>query len=202
FIIEKSKISELGLPMQFFRPILPSPRFLKETEVLSDNNGYPILPEQLFLLDCRLSEYEIRNNFPVLFDYLETGRNTVANGYICKNRKCWYIQEYRDSAGIVFTYMGRKTDIKNNNAFRFILNHSKAIVTNSYYALYPRRTLSLYFSRFPDLKRKIWLMLNTLTPDNLDDEGRVYGGGLQKIEPKELMNIDVPFLADIEKLLT
>jgi hypothetical protein len=188
--------------MQFFRPILPSPRFLKETEVLSDNNGYPILPEQLFLLDCRLSEYEIRNNFPVLFDYLETGRNTVANGYICKNRKCWYIQEYRDSAGIVFTYMGRKTDIKNNNAFRFILNHSKAIVTNSYYALYPRRTLSLYFSRFPDLKRKIWLMLNTLTPDNLDDEGRVYGGGLQKIEPKELMNIDVPFLADIEKLLT
>jgi hypothetical protein len=98
--------------------------------------------------------------------------------------------------------MGRKTDVKNNKAFRFILNHSKAVVTNSYYALYPRRALSLYFSRFSDLKRKIWLALNVLTPDSLDDEGRVYGGGLQKIEPKELMSVDVPFLADIEKLLT
>ncbi|MDR1164716.1 MAG: N-6 DNA methylase [Deltaproteobacteria bacterium] len=202
FIMEKSKISELGLPARFFRPILPSPRYLRETEILSDTDGYPILAKQLFLLDCRLSEREIRSDFPKLFDYLESGKNTIANGYICKNRKCWYIQEYRDSAELVFTYMGRKTDSKNNNAFRFILNHSKAVVTNSYYALYPRRTLSIYFSRFPYLKRKVWLMLNALTSDSLDDEGRVYGGGLQKIEPKELMNIDVPFLADIEKLLT
>jgi hypothetical protein len=36
-----------------------------------------------------------------------------------------------------------------------------------------------------------------MPPDALHGEGRVYGGGLQKIEPKELLNVDVPFLADL-----
>jgi hypothetical protein len=51
--------------------------------------------------------------------------------------------------------------------------------------------------RTPSLKRTIWEMLNGMNADKLRDEGRVYGGGLMKIEPKELMNVDVPFLAEL-----
>jgi len=40
----------------------------------------------------------------------------------------------------------------------------------------------------------VWELLNGIAPDNLHNEGRVYGGGLQKIEPRELLNVDVPFL--------
>jgi hypothetical protein len=31
----------------------------------------------------------------------------------------------------------------------------------------------------------------------LRDEGRVYGGGLQKIEPKELLNVEIPFMESL-----
>jgi hypothetical protein len=40
-------------------------------------------------------------------------------------------------------------------------------------------------------------MLNELTAGSLFEEGRIYGGGLQKIEPKELLNVNVPFMPDL-----
>jgi hypothetical protein len=88
FIMEESRIFELGLPFEFFRPVLPSARYVKTTEIESDENGIPILPQRLFLLDCRLDEKEIRENYPRLWQYLESGKESVATGYLCKTRKC------------------------------------------------------------------------------------------------------------------
>lgn len=34
-----------------------------------------------------------------------------------------------------------------------------------------------------------------MTPHQLLDEGRVYGGGLHKLEPKELANVDATAIA-------
>ncbi|MCL2193953.1 MAG: hypothetical protein FWB78_11240 [Treponema sp.] len=95
FILEKSKVQELGLPFEFFRPVLPSARYVKTTEIESDELGNPILPQKLFLLDCRLSEDEVKKNYPRLWNYLESGRENVASGYLCKTRKCWYFQKQR-----------------------------------------------------------------------------------------------------------
>jgi adenine-specific DNA-methyltransferase len=36
--------------------------------------------------------------------------------------------------------------------------------------------------------RNIWSVLDALDPDEFLGEGRVYGGGLHKMEPKELGN--------------
>ncbi|MCL2153690.1 MAG: hypothetical protein FWH57_12180, partial [Oscillospiraceae bacterium] len=196
FILEESKIRGLGLPFEFFRPILPSARYVKETEIEADEFGNPILSQKLFLLDCRLSEDAVREDYPRLWQYLESGRESVANGYLCKTRKCWYFQEQREAPILICTYMGRANG-ERNNAFRFILNNSNATVTNSYLALYPLKNLTERFRAVPSLKRTVWEMLNDRTTDSLLDEGRVYGGGLQKIEPKELLNIDVPFFSDI-----
>ncbi|MDR1194498.1 MAG: Eco57I restriction-modification methylase domain-containing protein [Peptococcaceae bacterium] len=196
FILAESRISELGLPLEFFRPVLPSARYVKTTEIESDAFGNPILSQKLFLLDCRLSEDEIKEGYPLLWQYLESGKGSVANGYLCKTRKCWYFQEQREAPVLVCTYMGRSMG-KRKGAFRFILNNSRATVTNSYLALYPHKNLSEQFIATPSLKRTIWEMLNGMTADSLLDEGRVYGGGLQKIEPKELLNVDVPFLLGI-----
>ena len=193
FIMEKSRIQELGLPFEFFRPVLPSARYVKTTEIESDEFGNPILPQRLFLLDCRLSEDEIMENHPRLWNYLESGRDKIAGGYLCKTRKCWYFQERREAPMFVCTYMGRQS-AKSDGAFRFILNNSKATVTNSYLALYPREGFSESLARTPRLKREVWELLNGMAPENLHNEGRVYGGGLQKIEPRELLNVDIPFL--------
>jgi hypothetical protein len=196
FIMGEERIHELGLPVEFFRPVLPSARYVKGTEINSDEFGNPILPRRLFLLDCRLGEDEVREKYPLLWSYLESGRESVAKGYLCKTRKYWYFQEQREAPILVCTYMGRQRG-DNCRAFRFILNNSKATATNSYLALYPRHPLSENIARRPSLKRAIWEMLNDLTPDSLNNEGRVYGGGLQKIEPRELLNVDVPLLANL-----
>ncbi|MCL2663969.1 MAG: Eco57I restriction-modification methylase domain-containing protein [Oscillospiraceae bacterium] len=197
FIIEESRVLDLGLPLEFFRPVLPSARHVQITEIESDEFGNPVLPQRLFLLDCRLSEEEVRDNYPLLWDYLESGRESVGSGYLCKSRKCWYFQEQREAPMLICTYMGRQST-DNDSAFRFILNNSRATVTNSYLALYPHRSLLECLAQKPDLKRTVWELLNTITPDSLHSEGRVYGGGLQKIEPKELLNVDVPFFEDLD----
>jgi len=196
FIMEEPRIFELGLPFEFFRPVLPSARYVHITEIESDEFGNPILPRRLFLLDCRLNEEEVRTTYPQLWKYLESGRESVGSGYLCKSRKCWYFQEQREAPMFICTYMGRQST-ENGSAFRFILNNSRATVTNSYLALYPHKNLSESLARKPDLKRSVWEMLNGMKPDNLNDEGRVYGGGLQKIEPKELLNVDVPFFEEL-----
>lgn len=193
FIMEEARIKELGLPFEFFRPVLPSARYLKTNEIESDEYGYPILPQRLFLLDCRLTEEAVKIKFPRLWQYLESGKESVATGYLCKMRKCWYFQERRETPLLVCTYMGRSSTAR-ANAFRFILNNSQATVTNSYLALYPREQLSERLASTPSLKRTIWEMLNRLPSENLYNEGRIYGGGLQKIEPKELLNVALPFL--------
>ncbi|MDR1871100.1 MAG: Eco57I restriction-modification methylase domain-containing protein [Deltaproteobacteria bacterium] len=201
FIMEERKIQELELPFEFFRPILPSARFLKTLVIESDNFGNPILPKRMFLLDCRLNEYEIHKNYPNLWRYFESGRVKVANGYLCRARKCWYFQEQREVPLFVCTYMVRQTD-KTKSAFRFILNNSKAIVSNSYLALYPKKHLADCISHKPELKTIIWESLNSMTPENIHKEGRIYGGGLTKIEPKELLNVSVPFLKSIVPEIT
>jgi len=71
-------------------------------------------------------------------------------------------------------------------------------VTNSYLALYPHKYLAERFAATPSLKRTVWEMLNNLTADSMLNEGRTYGGGLRKIEPKELLNIDVPFFENLD----
>jgi hypothetical protein len=63
--------------------------------------------------------------------------------------------------------------------------------------MYPRKKLSENFLRKPELIKTVWEMLNRMTPESLHSEGRVYGGGLQKIEPSELLNVEVPFFKDI-----
>ena len=38
-------------------------------------------------------------------------------------------------------------------------------------------------------------MLNRIDPEQLLGEGRVYGGGLHKLEPRELANVDAKEIA-------
>lgn len=190
FILNREEIVSRNLPMEAFRPILPSPRYLSENEIAADINGLPLLERQLFLLDMRLSEEEIKGRFPTLFAYLEEGKSRdIHECYLCRHRTPWYSQENRPPAPIVCTYLGRR-DTKSGRPFRFILNNSVATVANVYLAMYPRVRLFRAMESDSTLIRRIWDMLNKMGPDQLIGEGRVYGGGLHKLEPSELANVD------------
>ena len=197
FILPIETIEERALPLEAFRPILPSPRYLPETEVPADVTGNPMLERRLFLLDCRLPEEEITMRFPTLGAYLEEGRaKGIADGYLCRHRSPWYAQEIRPPAPFLCTYLGRG-DKKDGRPFRFILNHSEATAPNVYLMLYPKRILARAMIESASLKWQVWSFLNGIGSNVMLNEGRVYGGGLHKLEPKELGRVPAGELATL-----
>lgn len=202
FIMTAEDAAAKGLPEKFLRPILPSPRTLPSDEILADANGIPVIPQPLLLLDCRLSEKEIQAGYPELWDYLQSGTSSVAKGYLCSHRSPWYSQEDRPASPFMCTYMGRSDNKDNAPPFRFLLNHSRATAANVYLMLYPRQELKEALEQKPWLLNEIWNILKRIKPTDLLDEGRVYGGGLHKMEPKELANVradQIASLINIEK---
>lgn len=197
FVLTASEIAERDLPIELFRPILPSPRYLPDSGAfLADGNGLPVLKQQLFLLDTRLDEEQILGCYPGLSLYLQLGKSRrVHERYICRHRLPWYSQETRPPAPIVCASVFRPSDGRNGRPFRFILNHSAATGSFRMSTLpcIPRQDWHEHYDSM--LLRRIWQALNHIAPEQLLGEGRVYGGGLHKLEPKELANVDATAIA-------
>lgn len=188
FIMTREQIAANDLPMKFFRPILPGPRYLETDLIEADVDGLPQIERQLFILDCRSPESEVETHYPTLWTYLQSGKTTVAGTYLCSRRTPWYAQENRPPAPFICTYMGRNVT-KRDKPFRFVLNHSLATAANVYLLLYPKPALAGALAENTALYRQVWEFLNGIDAATLLGEGRVYGGGLYKMEPKELANV-------------
>ena len=197
FILTKDQINEWGLPDKFFRPILPSPKCLKADVIESDKYGNPIVEKPLFLLDVQIPEEVIRDSYPKLAQYLEEGHlQSVSSRYLCCHRNPWYSQENRPPAPIVCTYIGR-IDNPKQKPFRFIRNRSQATATNTYLLLYPKPELAYQIASNPSMADTIWQILCQLPIESLLGEGRVYGGGMHKLEPRELANVPAEEIAKL-----
>lgn len=185
FILTAAQIAAHKLPAQFFKPILPSPRYLPVTEVQADAAGTPLVETPLFLLDCRLPEAEVKKGYPGLWRYLQDGRaQGVADRYLCRHRAPWYAQENRPPAPFVCTYLGR-WNVKSGRPFRFILNQSQATVTNVYLALYPKEALAEAIAGNPALARRVWEILNRICPKSMKD--RSFNGRYRSLETEDAL---------------
>ncbi len=197
FVVTSQQIDEFQLPSEFLRPILPSPRYLQMNEVAADPQGRPLIDRQLYLIDCLLPEGEVEERFPTLWQYFQRGiKLGVNDAYLSRHRSPWYAQEQRPPAPIVCTYMGR-IGTRAGRPFRFILNHSCATAANVYLMLYPKPPLAAALGANSSLLRNIWQELNSQDEQRLLREARVYGGGLHKLEPRELANVQLDSLTDL-----
>lgn len=189
FVLTPDQRQRHNLPSKFLQSILPSPRDLECTEILADDNGEPLISKRRYLLSCDLSEESIRREWPALWEYLERGKaEGVHQRYLCRHREPWYCQETRPPAAFLCTYMGRPTT-KSETPFRFILNHSQATAANVYLMLYPKPQLAALLQEAPELALAVWKALSSVTAEHLIGCGRTYGGGLHKLEPRELAGI-------------
>lgn len=194
FIITREEATRRHLPEAVLTPILPSPRHLQDDEVLADHHGMPTIERQLVLINCTLAEEEVAHRYPRLASYLEEGKaQGIHEAYLCAHRNPWYAQETRPAPPFLCTYMGRG---EKDRPFRFILNHSRATAANVYLLLYPRPPLERLLREDPANAQRVWKALNRLPAKTLMGEGRVYGGGLYKLEPKELANAPADTILD------
>jgi phospholipid N-methyltransferase len=189
FILDAEKAKDKKIEPTFLIPLLPSPRELKSQIIEADADGLPCLPKHRFLLSVTTPPDKLSTTYPGVRRYLEEGiQKGVPDGYLCRTRKTWYFQEKREPPLFVATYMGRNGS-QGKSPIRFILNRSKGIVTNVFICLYPRPNLQRLLMNDPDREIDLLNALNTISPSNIEKAGRSYGGGLQKIEPKELRSV-------------
>lgn len=180
--------AEKKIPIKFLTPILPSPRNIKNEVIDSDAEGLPVIDRRVVLIDCDLEQKEVQANYPDFWHYLELGiERGVNKGYLARKRNPWYLQEQRKPAPFLCSYMGRKT--KRSSPFRFFWNKSRAIAPNSFQMLYPRGLLADALSSDLSLYEKVFRSLQEINSERMIEAGRVYGGGLHKLEPSELGNV-------------
>ena len=185
FVLSEERASEKGLSSRFLKPILPSPRNLKTDHVESDANGVPSNAPRLFLFDCTGSD---PNTLPPADRlYLESGESTTGKKKLCASRNRWYDQEQRRPAPILCSYMGRGSG--SGAPVRFILNESSAIAANSFLLLYAKGPLERRLASHPEEREAVWNLLRAIPAEEFRRAGRSYGGGLQKMEPRELGNL-------------
>ncbi len=185
FVLPKDEAARRGITDRFLKPILPSPRYLNQAVVESDNGGYPLIDRPLALIDTDLPREEIKRLCPPLWDYLKEGeRAGLKDKYLLAKRSPWYKQEYRAPAPFLCTYMGRGGNER--HPFRFFWNKSQAVAPNVYLLLYPAGALGETLRTSPQHLRTVFDLLQSIDPAALIKEGRVYGGGLYKLEPREL----------------
>jgi adenine-specific DNA-methyltransferase len=195
FLVSEADIENWQIPRRSIKPILPGPRYLTDDIVEALPSGAPNVSPRLFLIDCTEPEERIKANWPRFYEYLEQGRaQNIHASYLASHRAPWYSQEQRPPAPFLCTYMGRSRSGK--NPFRFIWNRSRATAHNVYLMLYPKGRVGEALKKNPELEESVFEALRRITPAQLLSEGRVYGGGLHKVEPKELAQIPAGLVLD------
>ena len=195
FVLDREDAKKNGIPEAALKPVLPKARMLENMIVRAKEDGYPDVKRQLVLIDCDLEESVIENKYPSFYSYLQKAKEPDKNGKaivdrnLIKSRNPWYKQEKREPPLYLLTYMGRKKE--NLPSLYFILNKSKATALNTYILLYPKQWLAELLKNDDNLCEKLLEALNYSSKKVIEQQTRVYSGGLQKLEPNELKELMV-----------
>jgi SAM-dependent methyltransferase len=103
-------------------------------------------------------------------------RGGAHQGYLARHRKAWWAVELRPPPPILSTYMARRPPV-------FVLNFAGARYLNIAHGLYPRD---------PMPSGVLTRLARHLNAEAVHACGRVYAGGLVKLEPRELERMIVP----------
>ncbi len=190
FTLSKAEVEENKIEHRFLKRVIANSRNIPNYNFTDDDfrdlvrNGY-----KAWLLSCDKPKSELKGQDGLL-KYLISGEHKEINKrYLTKARDLWYSQEKKIPAPIVFTYMSREKP-------RFVHNEATAITLNTLHTIHPTRSIM-------EDKRKLKALLCYLNSGIcrglLRRTGRVYGGGLVKLEPREVENLPVIDIENVAK---
>ena len=175
FVISEAQRRKLGIPPEELKRCITSPRAFSGTELTAE--AMDAFPDDVprWLVDCG-DAGEIERDSP-LGRYLRRGRRLgIHRGYLAAKRNPWHRLEQRPTTPILFTYFNR-------DAPRFVRNLAAAVPLNNWLIIEPREGVD------PDALHKA--LTSRSVREQLDERRRVYGGGLWKLEPSELVEVRV-----------
>ena len=188
FILTEKDIEHWQIPRQFMKPIPPGPRHLTGDIIDALPDGAPDVSAAP--LPARLQRAR-KNASGRLAALLRIPPNRQGSRRFTsvphQPPRAVVLTGAAPPAPFLCTYMGRRRNGK--HPFRFIWNRSQATAHNVYLMLYPTGPLRAALKAHPELHAHVFEALQRITPAQLLSEGRVYGGGLHKVEPNELAQI-------------
>jgi adenine-specific DNA-methyltransferase len=175
FVLSEAQRQRLGIPVTQLKRCITSPRVFTGTELTAEI--LDSLPDDVprWLVDCADPE-ESKRDTP-LGRYLRRGRKQkIHKGYLADNRTLWHKLEQRGESPILFTYFNR-------DAPRFVRNRCGAVPLNNWLIIEPKAGVD------PDALYRS--LQSKSVQEQLLEGRRVYGGGLWKLEPSELVEVRV-----------
>jgi adenine-specific DNA-methyltransferase len=187
FILSDAEVKKWEIGRQYLKAILTNSRLVPRLDFTQDDFEHlRASGQKVWLLDIEVPFAELKGD-PVS-KYLQLGIDRgIAERYLTRTRDRWYSQEKRASPPIIFPLMIRQNP-------RFVYNRIGVAVSNNIHCVYPRDDIA----RSDEQTKALLAVLNSsFIHGQLPRLGRSYGGGLLKLEPKEVMSLPV---VDIRRL--
>jgi hypothetical protein len=177
FVLSEASRKQRGIPREELKRCVPSPRAFNGTELTEEL--FELLSDDVprWLIDS--DDQQLVESDTPLGRYLKSGEDgtlKINEGYLASRRTPWYRLERRGKSPILFTYFNRARP-------RFIRNRAGAVPLNNWLIIEPLSGTD------PD--RLFRALQATSVREQLDDKRRVYGGGLWKLEPSELLEVRI-----------
>lgn len=114
--------------------------------------------------------------------YVQSGiEKKLHERFLLAGRKPWYSMEQRTPSPIWAAVFGR-------TSLRFVYNEAGVSNLTTFHCIYPERNDPAF------CKALVACLNSRLLQSMAEHQRRVYGGGLMKFEPKDLLSIQVPML--------
>ena len=175
FTLSEKTIKMFSIPKQYLKPVIAKASHCQHYDfTYEDWDMLRKKGENVFLLYC-FSEQPPKS----LKAYLDYGlRLGINKRYIPSHRKVWYMVDKRKPAPILALVFSRER-------MRFVLNKANALNLTPFHCVYP------LFDDEVRLKALLAYLNSNICKELATYYGRIYGTGLRKLEPKDLENLPV-----------
>ncbi len=175
FVLRPSQCHEFGISLRDVRLCIARARQIAGDRLTGQVLGQLIAADEpVYLLSPR------KELTPAVRAYLAEGRRKgIDRRYLPSHRPEWFRPEQREPAPILISVFAR-------GSFRVVLNTARALNLTAYHGIYPRKPTAARVRALYEF------LISPAGQKALALHRRIYGGGLSKLEPRDVEAVELP----------